>query len=440
MSAHEAAVRLRESMDWLVDEEMFADLRVHGNSGWSLRGLTVTALLWAVSGEAGLVERFHQALVVVTAWFPRGLGALTYQGFVKALVRWTETLRPRLLARWRQRLRALGEQRRHRSGWQLFAVDGTRVAVPRTRANETACRAAPAARRRHRPRRPSRRRPTQPQLWLTVLWEVSLGLVWDWRSGPTGSNEREHLLAMLEDLPAEALVIADAGFQGYRYWRTLHDRGFSFLIRVGQNVRLLSRLGTARTIGQHVALWPDRERRRGEPPVLLRLFALRGPRSTVYVVTNVLEPDRLTPAMAAEFYRRRWGVEVFFRNFKQTFGRRQLHSHAPQNLACELDWSLLGWTALELLAARAAVARGRDPARLSPVAALTTLRDAIRRQAAHSPRRWLSLDKDDGYPRRRKAIRAWPRQKLHQPAGRPQLVPLNPEQRRTLNALQSPVS
>jgi hypothetical protein len=425
-------------MGWLVDDAMFADLRPHGNCGWSLRALTVTALLWAVSGEAGLVERFHQALVVVTAWFPRGLGALTYQGFVKGLVRWTETLRPRLLARWRQHLTALGEPRRKHRGWRLFAVDGTRVAVPRTRANEAACCAAPGTRRRQRPRPSSRRRPAQPQLWLTVLWEVGLGLAWDWRSGPTGSNEREHLLSMLDDLPPEALVIADAGFQGYRYWRTLHDRGFGFLIRVGQNVRLLSRLGTARTIGQHVALWPDRERCRGEPPVLLRLFALRGPRSTVYVVTNVLEPERLTPAMAAECYRRRWGVEVFFRDFKQTFGRRQLHSHAPQNLACELDWSLLGWTGLELLAARDAVARGRDPARLSPVAALTTLRDAIRSQSAHSPRCWLPLDKDDGYPRRRKTIRAWPRQKPHQPAGRPQLIPLNPQQRRTLQASQPP--
>jgi hypothetical protein len=268
-----------------------------------------------------------------------------------------------------------------------------------------------------------------------VLWDVSVGLVWDWRCGPTGSNEREHLLAMLDDLPADALVIADAGFQGDRYWRTLQDRGFRFLIRVGQNVRLLSQLGTARTMGAHVALWPDRERRRGEPPVLLRLFALRGPQSTVYVVTNVLEPERLTPAMAAECYRRRWGVEVFFRDFKQTFGRRQLHSHAPQNLTCELDWSLLGWTGLNLLAARAAVARGRDPARLSPVAALTTLRDSIRHQAADGPRCWLSLDKDDGYPRRRKTIRAWPRQKPHQPAGRPQLVPLNAEQRQSLKAL-----
>jgi hypothetical protein len=425
-------------MDWLVDEAMFADLRTHGNSGWSLRALTVTALLWAVSGEAGLVERFHQALVVVAAWFPRGLGALTYQGFVKGLVRWTQTLRPRLLARWRQHLTALGEQGRRRPGWRLFAVDGTRIAVPRTRANEAAWRAAPGTRRRPRPLRSAHRQAAQPQLWLTVLWDVSVGLVWDWRCGPTGSNEREHLLAMLDDLPAEALVLADAGFQGYRYWRTLQDRGLSFLIRVGQNVRLLSRLGTARTMGQHVALWPDRERRRGQPPVLLRLFALRGPRSTVFVVTNVLEPAQLTPGMAAEFYRRRWGVEVFFRDFKQTFGRRQLHSHAPQNLACELDWSLLGWTGLELLAARAAVAHGRDPARLSPVAALTTFRDALRRQSAHSPRCWLPLAKDDGYPRRRKTIRAWPRQKPHQPAGRPQLIPLNPQQRRTLQASQPP--
>lgn len=426
MSAH-AAGRLRDGLNWLIDDEMFADLQVHGNSRWSLRLLAVTAVIWAVSGESGLVERFHQALVVVSAWGSKGLGALTYQGFAKALVRWTEVLRPRLLTRLRQRLQTVGPRHWRRHGWQLLAVDGTRVAAPRTQANEAACQPPSPRRRSTTPRLPA-----QPQLWLTVVWHVTLGVVWDWRCGPTGSNERAHLMEMLDELPADALVVADAGYQGYCYWRTLQDRGYSFLIRVGRNVRLLQRLGRARSSGQHVALWPDRERRRGEPPLLLRLWELRGPRSTVYVVTNVLDAERLTPAMVAEFYRARWGVELFFRNFKQTFGRRQLHSHAPQNLRCELDWSLLGWACVELIAVREALAQGRDPTRISPAAVLVTLRDEIRCLAANSPRLWLTLDKDDGYPRRRKAIRKWPRKKPHEAAGAPQLIPLNAELRQAL--------
>lgn len=106
MSAH-AAGRLRDGLNWLIDDEMFADLQVHGNRRWPLRLLAVTAVIWAVSGESGLVERFHQALVVVSAWGSKGLGALTYQGFAKALVRWTEVLRPRLLTRLRQRLQTV---------------------------------------------------------------------------------------------------------------------------------------------------------------------------------------------------------------------------------------------------------------------------------------------------------------------------------------------
>jgi len=427
MSAWATTGRLRETLNELIDEEMFADLRVHGNSHWSLRWLAITAMVWAVSGEAGLVERFHQTLVVVSAWGAKGLGACSYQGLMKALVRWTDVLRPRVLHRLRQRLETAGQHQGPRHGWQLFAVDGTRLAVPRTQANEEACQ--PTVRRR---RPPSRRLPAQPQLWLTVMWQVSLGVVWDWRYGPTGSNERAHLVEMLDGLPTQTLIVADAGFQGYHYWRTLQDRGYGFLIRVGQNVRLLQRLGLARMNGQSVALWPDRERRRGEPPLLLRLWELQGPRSTVYVVTNILDAERLTPAMVAEFYRARWGVEVFFRNFKQTFGRCQLHSHAPQNLACELEWSLLGWACVELIAVRAALEQGRDPTRISPAAALVTLRDEIRRQSAAAPRLWLTQDKDDGYPRRCKAIRNWPRKKLHKPAGPPQLRPLDDELRQAL--------
>src|SRR5688572_15902379 len=64
-----------------------------------------------------------------------------------------------------------------------------------------------------------------------------------WRTGPTGSSEREHFRQMLDELPPAALIAADAGFVGYEYLRAVIDSGRQMLVRVGSNVRLLRKLG-----------------------------------------------------------------------------------------------------------------------------------------------------------------------------------------------------
>jgi hypothetical protein len=84
---------------------------------------------------------------------------------------------------------------------------------------------------------------TSPQLWLTLLWHVGSGLPWAWRTGPSGASERDHLVAMVPELPAQALIVADAGFVGYDFWQTLLTAGHHFVIRVGANVRLVHQLG-----------------------------------------------------------------------------------------------------------------------------------------------------------------------------------------------------
>ncbi|MBX6314744.1 MAG: transposase [Isosphaeraceae bacterium] len=179
-------------------------------------------------------------------------------------------------------------------------------------------------------------------MWLTVMFHVGTGLPWDWWTGPSDSSERDHLMQMMAALPAGALVTADAGFVGYEYWKALLDSGRSFLIRVGANVRLLKPLGYARERAGLVYLWPDRAAARLQPPLVLRLVVAQGPRHVVYLVTSVLEGGRLSDPQLIAIYRLRWGVELFYRQFKQTFGRRKLRSHRGDNAEVEAAWSLLG--------------------------------------------------------------------------------------------------
>jgi hypothetical protein len=180
------------------------------------------------------------------------------------------------------------------------------------------------------------------QLWLTAMWHARTGLPWDWRLGPSDSSERAYMLQMLLDLPKNVLVVADAGFAGYDYWKAIMDSGRHFLIRVGGNVKLLKRLGVARETEQTVYLWPDRNAKKKQPPLVLRLIIVHDGKQTWYLVTSVLEKSTLSDADVAKAYQARWGIELFYRNFKQTFGRSKLRSLAADNAETEANWSLLG--------------------------------------------------------------------------------------------------
>jgi len=75
-----------------------------------------------------------------------------------------------------------------------------------------------------------------------------------------------------------------------------------------------------------------RKAKKKQPPLELRLIELHDGRQPVYLVTN-LPKSRLSDRHACEIYAARWGIELFFRTFKQTFGCRKLRSQAAANVA-----------------------------------------------------------------------------------------------------------
>lgn len=427
----------------LLNEELVQGLATHGNCHWSLFTLLRVAFVWAIGEEPELTRRFTAAHDTALRLGWRDLGADTYQGFLKALKRWTPTFRERLTRNFRKQMLALRGGHERLWGWCVLVVDGTRIAASRTQANERAFQSP--KKRRPKKRRPKRRRqasrpkparlPAGPQVWLTVLWQMGLGLVWDWRHGHTGSSERDHLLEMLDDLPERPLLVGDAGFQGFRLWTELQRRQIGFVIRVGRNVRLIRQLGIFRRQGDIVCLWPQGAQKRGQLPVLLRLLVFSTGRHPVYVVTNVLERTSLPDAAVGELYRRRWGVELFLRTLKQTFGRGRLRSHSPGNVLLELDWSLLALWCVELEGVEVLIAHGHPPSQLSPIHVLRSARERLKRPPDESaPVRSVGL-KGDRYRRRRKTRRRWPRPKPYRDAGRPHLRAANTQECRIIQAL-----
>ena len=395
---------------------------------WTPQRLVWVALLMAWSAEQTLAERFAAALDLLAVLFPRWRRRGGYTGWAAALQTWSGVLRPAIARRWRREMRDFAGKYWRRGGRCAFAADGSRVECPRTAANERELKCAG-------------RKKTGPQLFLTTLWHMGLGLPWDYRIGPGTASERRHLEDMLPDLPDDAVVVADAGFSGYDLYRRLLGARRSFLLRVGSNVHLLRRLGYAEREGPDtVYLWP--EARRDQPPVVLRLIVLTRGQDKAYLVTDVLDEAALPASEAALLYEMRWGVEVFYRSCKQTLQRRRMLSRTPRAAEEELAWSVLGLWLMGMMTAAAVAARGGDPLAWSAALARQRLRRAMRQAAAgrreRAPlARQLAGAVRDGYTRKgSKKARNWPHKKRERPPGAPDIRPATRQEVRSAQRLR----
>jgi hypothetical protein len=448
---------LKQVLDCLLAPSVFAGLPGGQRATWKPRVLAATALLWATSDLPTLHARFMQARKVIAKVFRwrRAPGGST-QGFLKMLGKWQPELLGAVVPHLRRQIREGAPAQWTTAGYVVFAADGSQVALARSKSLEMAF---TSPHRRTRPARHKRattargsakkqtatarhKKATSPQLWLTLLWHVGSGLPWAWRTGPSGARERDHLAAMVPELPAHALLVADAGFVGYDLWQILLTAGHHFVIRVGANVRLLRQLGWTREHAQVVYVWPDYVARKQQPPLVLRLVVVQGGKQPVYLVTD-LPKTCLSDRQVATIYGARWGVEVFFRTFKQTFGCRKLRSRSAANAQLELEWALLGLWSICLLGRRELGASGHDPARLSPAAALyafqRTLREYRVRPETPIEMLWaqLRLARLDDYPRHStKTSRAYPRKKQRPPIGIPHIVLATDQQIAQAAALQ----
>jgi hypothetical protein len=218
------------------------------------------------------------------------------------------------------------------------------------------------------------------------------------------------------------VIAADAGFVGYDCLRTVIDSGRHVLVRVGSNVRLLRKLGRVKESPGTVYLWPVRAAQQRQPPLILRLVVAVGGKYPVYLLTNI-PASRLSDAQVIDVYRRRWGIELYFRHLKQTFQRRKLRSASPENARVELDWSLIGLWCLGLYAQAALAKQGIDPQQLSMARVLRIfrrmLRDYLHPAGRNNLTGLLRHAIRDRYPRKDKSSRDYPRKKRPDPPARP---------------------
>jgi hypothetical protein len=380
-------------------------------------------------------ERFETARAFCVVCLPkRRRPGRTVQGFQKALAQLPmavlrsvatairKVLTLRLACRWLE------------DGFVAIGCDGSRVECPRTAELERCLGQAGKA-------------GSAPSIWVTALVLLRSGVPWAWRLGRGTASERAHLLQLLPLLPAAALLVADAGYSGFEFTKTLMEKNIAFLLRMSSKVTLYTVKEVALAEYQEgLVYYFAAQNQKEKKPLLLRLICIRGDKSKdVWLLTNVLEPKRLSAASAGKFYRWRWENEGQFRAYKRTLAKVKLVSRTLGLVHREAEGSLL---ALQLMLAQAIVAlpprakASKAAERVcSPRKVLLAIRDEMygRLRRGH-PRYYDKLKQAVRERRERtsaKAIRPWPRRTPHKPPKPPKILTLTEAQKARILLLEA---
>lgn len=444
--------QLKRALSWIVGPDTFADMSLHGNVSWIPHHLVTLAVLFAWSDAPKMTECFEKATKLSQRLFGV-LAVETFQGMVRAAVTYGPELIPRLWTRLQTLMEQIAPQHFRIGKWLPLAVDGSRFTTPRTRSNERAFAAkkygsgkmaqSRAKWKNKKKRSKKLSTPVKPQIWLTLVWHMGLKLPWCWKTGPSNSSERDHLIELIgsQEFPENTLFCGDAGFTGYEFWHAILQQGHHFLVRVGGNVRLLKNLGHARQGDGVVCLWPNAVARRKQPPIIVRLIEVKNEIGSMYLVTSVLSDRQLSTSALKRLYPLRWGIELHFRAVKQTYRRGNLRSRNADHALVELEWSLIALTMIQLLGIREQQKIEIPPEQSSVAQAIAAIRHAIDTWNEHVPRsssmtiQLREATKDEYTRTKSKTARYQPNFKDKPSTGGPELVRASAAQKQMYKSL-----
>lgn len=386
---------------------------------WDLHPLLMVLLLMTWTSGDSQAERFATARAFYIARHQHGKRpGHSLPGFHKALAQVSLPVLHALFAAVRQCLTQRYQRSWSSAGFVVMACDGSRLACPRSAALERrlgCCSKESSA----------------PMLYVTALVLLPAGLLWSWCVGPGTASEHEQLRQLLSTLPRHTLLVADCCFQGYDLYRGILRAQASFLVRLSSKTHLyVDRQQPLQRFREGiVSYWPKTAQAQNKPPLKLRLLRVRGRKQQdVWLLTNVLSPQRLSRQQTAEFYRWRWQIEGTFRTYKRTLSKVKLCSRTEALVYREAEVSLL---ALQLLLAQQLRQQRHGSAVVllvgSPRQGLLRLRSEITTVIGSRlgpwQQRWYRAQVAEvrGGGPGRKVRRKWPRRKDHKPPKAPKL-------------------
>lgn len=239
-------------------------------------------------------------------------------------------------------------------GRRVRVVDGTGLSMPDTIANQKAW------------PQPNTQKPGCgfPVVKLVACFCLASGALVQWVQGTLKDHDCRLLQKLLGCFQKGDVVLADRGFSSFANLAVLRARGVDAVLRLHHFRKLDWRSGRRLGRRDRVVRWrkgpcqgqlwtraqwdelpEDLEVRVVEIPVAVPGFRTQ----KLVLVTTLLDEPEFSAAELGRLYFRRWAVELFFRDIKQTLGMDVLRCQTPGMVEKEIVMHALAYNLIRAL-------------------------------------------------------------------------------------------
>lgn len=186
-----------------------------------------------------------------------------------------------------------------------------------------------------------------------------------WYTEDQHANDKTWSTELLERLPTNGLLVFDMGFFSFVWFDAFTNAGKWFVTRLRQKscyqvVRVLSQGSHYRD--EIIQLGQYRSNPCDHP---VRLVSVLWGKTWYTYITNVLDPDLLSPQQVCDLYRRRWRIEDAFLLTKRLLGLAYLWVGGSNGVQIQIYATWIFYTVLIDLSSEVAVALSQPLERIS---------------------------------------------------------------------------
>lgn len=217
---------------------------------------------------------------------------------------------------------------------------------------------------------------------LTAVYDLFQGLIRGLVVYPDAAEaELPRARPLLEGLAKGTLVLGDRLYGCLALFHGLSELGLHGLCRRHGRLSIRTKRLLSRSEGER-RLLDDRLAEVGcgarSPKLVLRLIRCRLPGRRLDLLTDVLDPSRLSAETAVALYGLRWTIERMFLDIKETLDMHTLYAAHPNLVAQQVYATSLVYNAFRVAQAKLAGSLGLIPEQLSPEKLFASLAECMR--------------------------------------------------------------
>ena len=263
---------------------------------------------------------------------------------------------------------------------EVFAIDGSTLRIPDSSSNEETF-GRPGS---------GRSKAGYPQARIVAVLAVGSRIMSDFVIGALDQGETTLARPLIDRIPDHSVLILDRGFVDHGMFARIPAAGTDrhFLCRAKTNL-VATRVKSLGRNDSSVEITVSATRRREDPTLpktlVVRLiqYQIKGFRAS-RLITSMLDAERFPASDIIALYHKRWEIETAYDEIKtHTLEREEtIRSRSADLVVQEIHGLLIAYNLLRVMMARAALAAGMEPARMSFRNSLIELRDFFSTAAA----------------------------------------------------------